>query len=156
MSAEHLGTQWLQLVDKAGYPSYAFAFPKHSRPLEHGKRQPVFYAQSYISDLTKLGEVNGLTSIIYSLLTASFVGAGFGYIFLPTQVSTSARARAHQMHVTEVKYAMSAHPCLLIHPLGWTAHHRIGLPHTTSLVTDCARTFHSIKVVGAARSSIRK
>ena len=54
-------------------------------------------SQSYLSDLTSLGEVNGLTSIIYALLTASFVGAGFGYIFAPTQVRTS--AAASKVHV---------------------------------------------------------
>ncbi len=52
-------------------------------------------AQSYLSDLSSLGEVNGLTSIIYALLTASFVGAGFGYIFAPTQVGTSAAVEIH-------------------------------------------------------------
>lgn len=43
-------------------------------------------AQSYLRDLRSLGEVDGLNSGIYSVLTAAFVGAGLGYIFAPAQV----------------------------------------------------------------------
>jgi hypothetical protein len=45
-----------------------------------------FLLQSYLRDLRSLGEVDGLNSGIYSLLTAAFVGAGLGYIFAPAQV----------------------------------------------------------------------
>ena len=44
------------------------------------------WVQSYFRDLSTLGQVDGINSAIYSLLTASFVLAGFGYIFAPAQV----------------------------------------------------------------------
>ncbi len=45
-----------------------------------------FTLQSYLNDLSKLGDVDGLNSGIYSLLTAAFVGAGIAYIGAPAQV----------------------------------------------------------------------
>ncbi len=42
--------------------------------------------QSYFRDLSTLGQIDGINSGIYSVLTASFVLAGFGYIFAPAQV----------------------------------------------------------------------
>jgi hypothetical protein len=44
------------------------------------------WLQSYLRDLRSLGEVDGLNSGIYSLLTGAFVGAGLAYIFAPAQV----------------------------------------------------------------------
>jgi hypothetical protein len=63
---------------------------------------PVAIIKSYLSDLSSLGEVNGLTSIIYALLTASFVGAGFGYIFAPTQTLDLAFGTAMPKTVQDV------------------------------------------------------
>ena len=45
--------------------------------------------QSYFRDLSTIGQTDGLNSGIYSLLTASFAAAGFGYIFAPAQVWSS-------------------------------------------------------------------
>jgi hypothetical protein len=49
-----------------------------------------FLSQSYLRDLRSLGEVDGLNSGIYSLLTGAFVGAGLAYIFAPAQVCSCA------------------------------------------------------------------
>jgi hypothetical protein len=46
---------------------------------------PVAIIQSYFNDLSKLGNVDGLNSGIYSLLTAAFVAAGFAYMVAPAQ-----------------------------------------------------------------------
>ena len=56
--------------------------------------------QSYLRDLRSLGEVDGLNSGIYSLLTAAFVGAGLGYIFAPAQVTSVASPVAPAMVIT--------------------------------------------------------
>ncbi|KAK9819907.1 hypothetical protein WJX72_003826 [[Myrmecia] bisecta] len=45
--------------------------------------------KSFISDFTDLREVDGLNSTIYAALTASFVVAGFAYLFAPEPTLTA-------------------------------------------------------------------